>query len=136
MAHRSKKKHLKHVHQHEPATPPAKSPVAKAEAVAAGFAKKAAPKRRAQEPIDAAPKVKRVVKRSKGIVRRLAGKATGKLIAKLPRPSELAGRATERIAEKMPRATKVAAKPRKAIARAKARVKARVSRVRSLFAAA
>lgn len=39
MAHKSKKKHLKHVHEHEPATPAAKSPVAKAEAAEARFAR-------------------------------------------------------------------------------------------------
>ena len=89
MAHRSKKKHLKHVHQHEPATPKAKSPIAKAEAAAAGIAKKGS-----RSP---APELKRAPKK-KGLVRRLASKATKKL----------------------------GAKPRKVIEGAKARVKARV----------
>ena len=77
MAHRSKKKHLKHLHQHEPATPPAKSPIAKAEAAAAGIAKKGGSARRAPELKEAAPKRKK-----KGIVRRLAAKATKKITAK------------------------------------------------------
>jgi len=94
MAHRSKKKHIKHVHEHEPATPKAKSPIAKAEAAARGIAKKAGNVRRAPE-LDAAKR------KTKGLVRRLAARAR---------------KATK----------KIAAKPRKAIARAKARVEARV----------
>ena len=39
MAHRSKKKHLKHVHQHEAAGPRPKPPTAKADAMEAGIAK-------------------------------------------------------------------------------------------------
>ena len=87
MAHRSKKKHLKHVHQHEPATPKAKSPIAKAEAAAAGIAKKGS-----RSP---APELEQGAQKKKGLVRRLASKATKKL----------------------------SAKPRKVIERAKARVK-------------
>src|SRR5690606_12802955 len=45
MAHRSKKKHVKHLHEHEPVTPRAKSPVAKAESARARIAKPAPRKR-------------------------------------------------------------------------------------------
>lgn len=103
MAHRSKKKHLKHLHQHEPATPKAKSPIAKAEAAAAGIAKKTrGATRRAPEMMDAGKR------KSKGLVRRIASKAT-------------------KVAARARRA--VAAKPKKVIARAKARV----SRVKSML---
>jgi hypothetical protein len=88
MAHRSKKKHLKHMHEHEAPTPKAKGPVAKAEAAAAGIAKKGGNVRRTPELEKAGKK--------KGIVRRVASKAT----------------------------KRVTAKPRKVIARAKNRVKA------------
>jgi hypothetical protein len=99
MAHRSKKKHLKHVHAQEPPTPPAKSPIAKAEAAAAGIAKKASHRRRATEPKP---------KQRPGLVRRIAGRAS---------------EAIERVG-KLRR--KVAAKPKRVLSRAKARVKARV----------
>jgi hypothetical protein len=95
MAHRSKKKHLKHVHAHEPATPPAKSPIAKAEAAAAGIAKKAG-KRRAPPDLES--------KRRPGLVRRLADKAS------------------ETIADAAKLPGKLAAKPRRVIKRVKARV--------------
>ena len=95
MAHRSKKKHLKHVHAHEPAIPPAKSPIAKAEAAVAGIAKKAANRRATSE-------VK--PKKRPGLVRRLAGKAT------------------ETIADAAKLPGKLAAKPRRVIKRVKARV--------------
>ena len=88
MAHRSKKKHLKHLHQHEPATPPAKSPTAKARAAAAGIAKKGGNARRAPELKEGAPK------RKKGIVRRLASKATDKIAA---RPKRIIKRAKARV---------------------------------------
>jgi hypothetical protein len=91
MAHRSKKKHIKHVHQHEPATPKAKSPTAKAEAAAGGVARKGGNVRRAPD-LDKKPGKK------KGIVRRMASKAT----------------------------KKITAQPRKIIARAKASVATRV----------
>jgi hypothetical protein len=97
MAHRSRKKHLKHVHEHEPATPPAKSPTAKAEAAAAGIAKKGGSTRRA-------PELKTEARRGtkkKGIVRRLAATAT--------KPVK-----------------KLAKKPRKILEKAKARVEKRV----------
>lgn len=100
MAHRSKKKHLKHVHEHEPATPPAKSPVAKADAAVAGIAKprgngkKRSSARRAPE-MKATPKAPA---KQKGLVRRLASKATNKITAR----------------------------PRKALSRARARVESRV----------
>jgi hypothetical protein len=94
MAHRSKKKHLKHVHQHEPVTPKAKGPVAKAEAAAAGVAKKGGTVRRAEGLENAGKKP--------GIVRRITRKASKKIAA------------TKK---------SIAAKPRKAIARAKSRVK-------------
>lgn len=82
MAHRSRKKHLKHVHEHEPATPPAKSPAAKAEAAAAGIAKKGGNVRRAPE-----LKQARRAPAKKSIVRRLAATATKpvKKLAKKPR---------------------------------------------------
>jgi hypothetical protein len=101
MAHRSKKKHLKHAHQHEPATPKAKSPIAKAEAAAAGIAKKTrGTVRRAPEMLDAGKR------KSKGLVRRIAAKAT-------------------KVAAKARRA--VVARPKKMIARAKARVSSMIS---------
>ena len=79
MAHRSKKKHLKHMHQHEPATPRAHSPVAKAEAAAAGVARKGGNVRRSAELDNAGKK--------KSIVRRISKKitATKKSIAAKPR---------------------------------------------------
>ena len=86
MAHRSKKKHLKHLHQHEPATPPAKSPIARAEAAAAGIAKKGGNARRA-------PELKEARRKPKGIVRRLASK-TKKIAAK---PKKIIKRAKARV---------------------------------------
>lgn len=160
MAHRSKKKHLKHVHEQEPATPPAKSPVAKAEAARARIAKPTARKRgaattarkrttgtrmkrgterlrareadmkaRAADTVRTAkPELREPSKR--GIVHRLAGKAT------MPEPREpskrgivrrLAGKATETLSNTLP------ITPRKVLSRAKARMKARVSRVKALL---
>lgn len=83
MAHRSRKKHLKHVHEHEPATPAAKSPTAKADAAAAGIARKGGNARRAPELKTEA----RRPRKKKGIVRRLAATATKpvKKLAKKPR---------------------------------------------------
>ena len=86
MAHRSKKKHLKHMHEHEPATPKAKSPLAKARAAAAGIAKKGGNTRRAKEANE--PKQK------KGIVRRLAAKAGKRITA---RPRRVAARVAARV---------------------------------------
>jgi hypothetical protein len=88
MAHRSKKKHLKHTHQHEPATPKAKSPIAKAEAAAAGIAKKG--KVRRSPELEAGKK-----RKPKGLVRRLAAKATKRLAA---RPRKVIARAKARVA--------------------------------------
>jgi len=76
MAHRSKRKHLAHVHEHEPATPPAKSPVEKAEAARRGVAKKAPTRRAAADPKTAKPK-------RGGLVRRLAKRATKKITRKI-----------------------------------------------------
>lgn len=145
MAHRSKKKHLKHLHEQEPATPPAKSPVAKAEAARAGIANRAVKKRgvtaakkrgtttkrgtaaqrgaeiqrarEARRDADMRKRAEAVVRTAvpeqrapkRGIIRRLAGKATATLSDKLP------------------------ITPRKVLSRAKARMKARVSRVKSLL---
>jgi hypothetical protein len=89
MAHRSKKKHIKHQHEHEPATPKARSPIAKAEAAAAGIARKTGSVRRAPQMKDAVKK-----RKSKGLVRRLAAKATKKLAAK---PRKLIARARARV---------------------------------------
>lgn len=89
MAHRSKKKHLKHVHQHEAATPKAKSPGAKAEAAAAGIAKKGGSVRRA-------PEGEKAGKKKQGLVRRLATKATKKITAK---PRKVIARAKARVAQ-------------------------------------
>lgn len=77
MAHRSKKKHIKHLHEHEPATPRAKSPVAKADVARAG-----APKASRTE---SEPKPKK-----RGIVRRAARKLTAK-------PRKIARRAKARV---------------------------------------
>jgi hypothetical protein len=87
MAHRSKKKHLKHMHQHEPATPKAGSPVAKAEAAAAGVAKNGGNVRRSPELANAG-------KKKKGIVRRIANSATKKITAK---PRRVIARAKARV---------------------------------------
>jgi len=107
MAHRSKQKHIKHVHEHEPARPKAKSPIAKAEAAAAGIAKKRSV-RRAPEPVDTGKR------KPKGLVRRLARRAR-KVTAKM----------TKRVTAKVTKRTKkIAAKPREMIQRAKDRVKA------------
>jgi hypothetical protein len=108
MAHRSKKKHLKHLRQQEAATPPAKSPAAKAESAAARIAKSGGTQRRAPELKDAKGTKAKAKASKKGIVRRLAGKAT----------------------------EAVTARPRKAIASVKAGVKSRVRRVKSLLGAA
>lgn len=110
MAHKSKKKHLKHVHQHEPATPPAKSPVAKAEAAEARFARpraaasnaraKAAGARAAvgatAASVKAAVGARRAKKATKkrGIVRSVARTATRKLAAK---PKKIIERAARRV---------------------------------------
>jgi hypothetical protein len=95
MAHRSRKKHIKHAHAHEPATPPAKSPIAKVEAAAAGIAKQGSSRRTTSE-------VK--PKKRPGLVRRLAGKAT------------------ETIADAAKLPSKIVAKPKRVIKRVKARV--------------
>jgi hypothetical protein len=86
MAHRSKKKHLKHMHQNEPVTPKARGPVAKAEAAAAGIAKKGGNVRRA-------PDLEKAGKK-KGIVRRMASKVTKKITAK---PRKVIARAKNRV---------------------------------------
>ena len=86
MAHRSKKKHLKHMHQQEAVTPKAKSPVAKAEAAAAGIAKKGGNVRRA-------PELEKAGKKP-GIVRRVAAKVTKKITAK---PRKAIARAKNRV---------------------------------------
>lgn len=114
MAHRSKKKHLKHIHEHEPATPKARSPVEKARAAAAGIARKgngrrakpANGRRRQAQPGNGAPKgtppkgtppkgKPTTAPAKKGIVRRLAAKVR----------------------------TRITARPRRVVARVKARVK-------------
>jgi hypothetical protein len=87
MAHRSKKKHIKHMHDHEPVTPKAKGPVAKAEAAAAGIAKKGGSTRRA-------PELEAGKKKKKGIVRRMASKATKKITAK---PRKVIAKAKNRV---------------------------------------
>jgi hypothetical protein len=87
MAHRSKKKHLKHMHQHEPATPKAKSPVAKAEAAASGVAKNGGNVRRS-------PELQNAGKKKKGLVRRVASKVTKKITAK---PRGVIARAKNRV---------------------------------------
>ncbi|HEY5944209.1 MAG TPA: hypothetical protein VIV40_01900 [Kofleriaceae bacterium] len=87
MAHRSKKKHLKHMHQHEAATPKANSPVVKARAAAAGIAKKGGSVRRA-------PELEAEGTKKQGIVRRLAAKATKKITAK---PRRAIARAKARV---------------------------------------
>ncbi len=151
MAHRSKKKHLKHVHEHEPATPKAKSPAVKAERVAA--ARKASPRRRTK-PADAKSgerrngatrSARRTVVAQPATARRRSDVApeepkqpglVGRL-ARTARQRRAEKRAT--IAGKQPglvrriakRATKkLTAQPRKVIDRAKHRV---ASRVRSLL---
>lgn len=91
MAHRSKQKHIKHLRQHEPATPKAKSPTAKAQAAAAGVAKKGGNARRAQEP-DKKPA------KQKGIMRRLASKASKKITA---RPRRMIARAKASVAKRV-----------------------------------
>lgn len=114
MAHRSKKKHLKHVHEHEPATPAARSPVAKAETAKARFARPraAAAKTRASA-ADAraavgakaasvraavagrrAQKVEKRTQHEPGIIRTVARKATSRLAAK---PKKIIKRAARRV---------------------------------------
>ena len=73
MAHRSKKKHIKHVHEHEPAKPRAKSPIAKANRERA----------RIGEPPEPRPK-------KRGLVRRAAKKLAAK-------PRRMAKRAVARV---------------------------------------
>jgi len=51
MAHRSKKKHVKHVHEHEPATPPARSPVAEANAERSRIDEVPEPRRKRPGPV-------------------------------------------------------------------------------------
>jgi hypothetical protein len=103
MAHKSKKKHLKHVHQHEPATPPAKTRAgSKAETEVeriantrsrvvedGGRAGKATARRTpGTRGGTSAPRKKR------GIVRSIARAATKKLAAK---PRKVIKRATSRV---------------------------------------
>jgi hypothetical protein len=121
MAHRSKKKHLKHVHEHEPVTPPAKSPISKAAAAEARFARPraAAANARARaagarasvgakasgaraavgakaasvKSAVAARRVKKA-KHEPGILRTVAHKATAKLAAK---PKKIIKHASRRV---------------------------------------
>lgn len=92
MAHRSHKKHIKHMHQHEPATPKAKSPTAKADVASQRISKpsKVSSARR--------PVAKKAPAKKRGIVRSVAGAVASKV-------------------EKVER--KVTAKPRKIIKRVK-----------------
>lgn len=91
MAHRSKQKHIKHLHQAEPATPKAKAPTAKAEAAAAGVAKKRGNVRRA-------PELDKAGKKKPGIVRRITSKATKKITA---RPRNALARAKASVATRV-----------------------------------
>jgi hypothetical protein len=122
MAHKSKKKHLKHVHEHEPATPKARSPVVKAEAATARVARPAM-------------KAPRQAMKAAGKARAAGATATGKpRTTAIGKPQASAGTAearSEREPEKRgivrslaSKATKkITAKPRKIISRVKARVK-------------
>lgn len=78
MAHRSKRKHLAHLHEQEPAKPPAKSPVAKAEAARRGLAKKSPTTKRATPPVEAKPQ-----KKKGGIVRRMAKRVVKRAARKI-----------------------------------------------------
>jgi hypothetical protein len=94
MAHRSRKKHIKHLHQQEAATPKAKSPAAKAKAAPAKArtATKARPAKAARTRTSgdgAAP-----TKKSGGIVRSLARAATKKIAA---RPRRIISKAKSRV---------------------------------------
>ncbi len=151
MAHRSKKKHLKHLHEQEPATPPAKSPVAKAEAARARIAKPTARKRSAATTTarkrTAGTAMKTGMKRGTERVRAREAEMKARTAemkmraAKTLRTEEpevrgqdkrgivrrLAGKATKTLTDRLP------ITPRKVLERAKARVRARVSRVKSLL---
>jgi hypothetical protein len=70
MAHKSHKKHIKHVHQHEPATAKAKSPIVKAEIAQARLAGKA--RAGANGAKTAAKKAASKVAKKGGLVRRIA----------------------------------------------------------------
>ena len=109
MAHRSRKKHIKHVHQHEPPTPPAKSPAEKAEAAAAGFARKGRSKiksagrtagkakgktKNQQRAADVKNGAKVVRAKATGLVRRVARKAAKKIVE---RPRRILSRARARV---------------------------------------
>jgi len=103
MAHKSKKKHLEHVHEHEPATPKAKSPVVKAEAASARVARpvmktrkamKAAGKPRTAAAGEAATPSGRKPEKKRGLVRSLAVKATKKITAK---PRKIISRVKARV---------------------------------------
>lgn len=95
MAHRSRKKHIKHMHQHEAATPKAKSPVAKADVATQRISK--------TSKVSAAGKpVARKAAKKRGVVRSLASKVANKVESKVA--------AVEK---------RVTAKPRKIIKRVK-----------------
>jgi hypothetical protein len=96
MAHRSHKKHIKHMHQHEPATPKAKSPAAKADVASQRISN--------TSKVSAAgkPVAKKAPAKKRGIVRRVAGSVASRVEKKVS--------AVER---------KVTAKPRRIIKRVK-----------------
>jgi hypothetical protein len=91
MAHRSRKKHIKHVHQQEAATPKAKSPAKGKSASKARTSAKAAPGKapRARKASGSAPS-----KSSGGVVRSIARAATKKLT---DRPRRILSKAKSRV---------------------------------------
>jgi hypothetical protein len=92
MAHRSHKKHIKHMHQHEPATAKAKSPTVKADVASQRIAKAS------KTTSSAKPVAKKAPAKKRGIVRSVAGAVASRV-------------------EKVER--KVTAKPRKIIKKVK-----------------
>ncbi|HSD91374.1 MAG TPA: hypothetical protein VLB44_27810 [Kofleriaceae bacterium] len=124
MAHKSKKKHLKHVHDHEPATPKAKSPVAMAEAATARVAKPAMKgSRQAMKAVGRA----RAATGATRTVRGAAGATPGKPRTAAGTTETTSGRTPpERgIVRSLARkaTNRITAKPRKILSRMKARVK-------------
>jgi hypothetical protein len=101
MAHRSRKKHIKHLHQQEAATPKAKSPARAKSATKARASTKAGPAKAGSAKAGPAKATRArkasagaASKRSGGVVRSIARAATKKLTA---RPRRILSKAKSRV---------------------------------------
>lgn len=110
MAHKSRKKHIKHIHAHEPATPAARHPGAKADVETERGSKSRAVKLTgAAKAVAAKAKAKagaRSTSKKNGLVSKIARAAGKKLAAK---PKKIISRVKSRVSSLVGRSSKQAA---------------------------